>query len=139
MNVPEIIRDVARAGGRLNVDQGDLIISAPAPLPPSLVDKVKRHKAELLATLSGPTSGNAAPEGKSPRIDEIANPLAICAAEGRQRRVLAMLAERPGVRYAVLLTLAIRGVGTCELAIPRAKYDGVLLLDLIDKHCGTVH
>ncbi len=72
------------------------------------------------------------------------------AAEARRQRVLAMLAERPGIRYAVLtdsqadqeavlLTLAIRGVGTCELAIPRAKYDGVLLLDLIERHSGTVH
>jgi hypothetical protein len=60
-----------------------------------------------------------------------------------------MLADRQGVRYAVLtdteadpeaviLALAIRGVGTCELRIPRAKYDGFLLLDLIAKHGGTV-
>lgn len=61
-----------------------------------------------------------------------------------------MLAERPGVRYAVLtdtetdpeaviLALAIRGVGTCELRIPREKYDAFLLLDLIEKHGGTIH
>ena len=28
---------------------------------------------------------------------------------------------------------------TCELHIPRAKYDGILLLDLIAQHGGTVH
>ncbi len=71
-------------------------------------------------------------------------------AEARRQRVLAMLAERPGVQYAaltdtkadteaVLLTLAIRGHATCELRIPRDKYDGVLLLDLIERHSGTVH
>ena len=70
-------------------------------------------------------------------------------AEARRQRVIAMLAERPGVRYAVLtdteadpeaviLALAIRGVATCELRIPRAKYDPFLLLDLIDRHGGTV-
>lgn len=72
------------------------------------------------------------------------------AAEARRQRVLAMLAERPEIRYAaltdsktdseaVLFTLAIRGKATCELRIPREKYDGVLLLDLIERHGGTVH
>ncbi len=84
------------------------------------------------------------------RLALAADPLPDPAAEARRQRVLAMLAERPGIRYAVLtdsqadqeavlLTLAIRGVGTCELAIPRAKYDGVLLLDLLERHGGTVH
>jgi len=60
-----------------------------------------------------------------------------------------MLADRQSVRYAVLtdteadpeaviLALAIRGVGTCELRVPREKYDGFLLLDLIARHGGTV-
>lgn len=72
------------------------------------------------------------------------------AAESRRGRVLAMLDQHPTCRYAVLtqdegdpeaviLTLAIRGRATCELAIPRAKYDGVLLLDLIEQHGGTIH
>jgi hypothetical protein len=64
--------------------------------------------------------------------------------------VLDMLAESPGARYAmvtdtereramVIVTLAIRGQATCELHIPKAKYDGVLLLDLIERHGATVH
>ena len=78
------------------------------------------------------------------------------AAEARRQRVLVLLAERPGIRYAVLtdtqadpdaviVVLAIwsakpdGGTVTCELAIPRAKYDGMLLLDLIEHHGGTVH
>ena len=66
--------------------------------------------------------------------------------EARRRRVLAMLAERPGIRYAavvdnpdsdpVILALAMRGRATCELRIPRAKYDLWLLLELIEKHGG---
>jgi hypothetical protein len=72
------------------------------------------------------------------------------ATERRRQRVLAMLTEHPTTRYAVLtdigadpqaviVTLAIRDRATCELRIPRAKYDGLLLLDLIEKHGATVH
>lgn len=72
------------------------------------------------------------------------------AAESRRLRVLALLAEQPEVRYAltvdeladpqaVTLTLAIRGVGTCELRIPREKYDPFLLLELIERRGATLH
>ena len=39
----------------------------------------------------------------------------------------------------VLLTLAIRGKATCELRIPREKYEPFLLMTLIDRHGETVH
>jgi len=79
-------------------------------------------------------------------IDSLPDPLA----EVRRQRVLAMLAEQPGIQYAVItdtkadpeaviLALAIRGQATCELRIPRDKYDGVLLLDLIERHIATLH
>jgi hypothetical protein len=77
------------------------------------------------------------------------------AIEARRQRVLAMLAERAGIRYAVVvddpdadpvrLMLAIRRAApdgstvSAELAIPRAKYDAALLLDLIARHGGAVH
>jgi hypothetical protein len=71
------------------------------------------------------------------------------AAEARRQRVLAMLAERPGIRYAVMINardadpvivaLAIRDVGTCELAIPAANYDAFALLALMERHRATVH
>ena len=57
-------------------------------------------------------------------------------------------AEKTRVRFdpdteadpeAVLLTLAIRGQATCELRIPRDRYDPFLLLDLIERHGATVH
>ena len=70
-------------------------------------------------------------------------------AELRRQRVLAMLEKSPGIKYAlitdtdsdpdsVLLTLAIRGKATCELQIPRDRYDGFLLLNLNERH-KTVH
>ena len=69
--------------------------------------------------------------------------------EARRERVLAILAEHPGIRYAVVVdnpdadpvtvALAIRGVGTCELAIPAANYDAFALLAMIERHGGTLH
>jgi hypothetical protein len=71
-------------------------------------------------------------------------------AELRRQRVLAMLQESPTITYAavtdtdsnpdvVIVALAIRGRASCELLIPRDRYDGVLLLDLIERHGATVH
>ncbi|HAR45706.1 MAG TPA: hypothetical protein DCS05_05905 [Nitrospiraceae bacterium] len=75
--------------------------------------------------------------------------------EARRQRVLAALAERPGIRYAVvvdnpdidpvIVALGIRGAMpdgsfvTCELRVPLTKFDPFLLLDLIARYGGTVH
>ena len=69
--------------------------------------------------------------------------------EARRQCVLAMLAAQPGIRYAVvvnnpdtdpvIVALAIRDVGTCELAIPAANYDAFALLAMIERHGATVH
>lgn len=72
------------------------------------------------------------------------------AGEARRLRTLAMLDANPGARYAVLtdmhadpeaviVALAIRDRATCELRIPRAKWDGVLFLELLERHAGTIH
>jgi hypothetical protein len=68
--------------------------------------------------------------------------------EARRQRVLAVLAERPGLRYAVavdnpdtdpvILALAIRDKGTCELRIPAAKFDAFVLIDRIGRHGGRL-
>lgn len=39
----------------------------------------------------------------------------------------------------VILTVAIRGLGTCELAIPKAKFDPWRLLELVERHGATTH
>ena len=102
-----------------------------------------------------PLAGLAALALAIPTSPEVV-PLRDPAAEVRRQRVLAMLAERPDIRYAlitdaraereaVILALATRGamrdgsIVTCELRVPRAKYDPFLLLDLIERHGGTVH
>lgn len=84
-------------------------------------------------------------------LQEAANdPLPAPAMEARRQRVLAILAAQPEARYAVLtdsesdpraviVVLAIRERATCELRVPRDKYDGLLLLDLIERHGATLH
>lgn len=62
--------------------------------------------------------------------------------ERRHAKVLKML--EPGKKYAalaeddradpVVVTCAIRGVATFELAIPKLSYDGLILLELLEKH-----
>jgi hypothetical protein len=62
----------------------------------------------------------------------------------RRAKVEAMLAEQPSTRFAlaveddqtdpVICWLAIRGVATFEMQIPQHSYDGVLLLELVEKH-----
>jgi hypothetical protein len=70
-------------------------------------------------------------------------------ADVRIERVVDRLHGDPGLRFAVeahidvdpdavILTLAIRDKAACELRIPRDKYDPFLLLELIERHSGTV-
>ena len=79
--------------------------------------------------------------------------LADAALHGVDRGALALLADRPGIRYAVvvdnsdadpvIVALGIRGalqdgaIVTCELRIPREKWDGVLFLEMLERH--TIH
>ena len=126
----------------------------------SLTALIRKRASGKLATAIpaiSATQAGSAPESVA-RIATIAvaNPQDVetaasdSAAEDRRQRVLAMLRELPTVRYAVVtdtgsdpdtvvVALAIRGKATCELLVPRAKWDGVLFIDLLDKHCGTVH
>jgi hypothetical protein len=78
------------------------------------------------------------------------------AAEARRQRVLAMLAEAPGRRYAVVTDDADRaytgcvviGIGirqddgsifTADIITSADRYDGCRLLELVEQHCGMAH
>ena len=72
--------------------------------------------------------------------------LGLLGRERRRQRVLHMMVEddQPRKYYwatddqahpeLVFLTLAIRDVGTCEMTIPKEKYDPFLLMEILDKH-----
>ncbi len=67
-----------------------------------------------------------------------------CATEKRRQKVLAMLAENPAAQRTfltdsetdpnnVIVALAIRHVGTCEMTIPRDRYDPFQMLTIFEK------
>jgi hypothetical protein len=66
--------------------------------------------------------------------------------EARRQKVIAMLEAAPGTRYAVLVTdtstdpvvvaVGIREIATFEMEIPHKYYDGMALLELIEKQSG---
>lgn len=97
---------------------------------------IREHKNEIVAALKV-GAGDTAPVPMTP-------------ADARIEKVIDKLRGDPGLRYAVeahidvdpdavILTLAIRDKAACELRIPRDKYDPFLLLELIERHSGTVH
>ncbi|MBX3640650.1 MAG: hypothetical protein KF888_09070 [Nitrosomonas sp.] len=64
--------------------------------------------------------------------------------EERRQKVLQMLEDNPGSKRAfitdtdsdrdnVIVAVAIRGTATCEIEIPKNKYDPFLFLELINK------
>jgi len=138
-----LLLDIARRAGR--PEKADTA----APTEPT--EGARTVAAVATVAVANPQKSKVERVGKAET-----GPLSDPAAEARRQRVLAMLADRQAVRYAVLtdadtdpeaviLALAIRGAMpdggtvTCELRIPREKYDPFLLMHLIERHSGTVH
>ncbi len=115
MRVSDLIAEVHAAGGRIAADGPDLVLTAPSPLPGELVAQVKAHKPAILAALSKPDSA--------------------------VERALSLLRKRPEITHAyavvdpstdpVRLAVAIRGVGSCELLIPRERFDPFEIIEFI--------
>lgn len=98
---------------------------------------IRRNKPNILAALQDAEKVLAPPN----------------ATEDAKQQALARLQIDPNVRYAlvttdpdtdpVLLTVYIRSTNqsivTCDLLIPKAKYDPILLEELLKKHGGTIH
>ncbi|MGH8573668.1 MAG: hypothetical protein ACREX8_14010, partial [Gammaproteobacteria bacterium] len=62
MTAAEIIGKVVEAGGKVASDGADLVLTAGRPLPADLLDRLKAHKADILAALAM-TDQAAAPRG----------------------------------------------------------------------------
>lgn len=66
--------------------------------------------------------------------------------EARRQKIIAMLGAAPGTRYAVhvadastdpvIVAVGIREIATFEMEIPHQYYDGMALLELIEKQSG---
>lgn len=110
----------------------------PANDNPAKVAKDGKDSGDPLAGLAALALANLSESANGSRADE------------RIAKMTAKLKTDPGLRYAmeahdklepdsVILTLAIRGKAACEFRIPRERYDPFLLLDLIERHGGTIH
>jgi len=51
--VLQLVHEVEAAGGRIAVNGDRLKLSAPGPLPNSLIDELRQHKAEVIGLLVG--------------------------------------------------------------------------------------
>jgi len=128
MGAPDLIFELRRKGYSIRADGGYLDISPADNLPPELVKTIRQSKAEILTELQR--------EART---------------EWRRQKVIAMLEAAPGTQRAiyadtdsdphnVILTVAVRACQqTCELLIPKAKYDPWRLLELIERHGATTH
>ena len=124
----DLIFELRRKGYSIRADGGYLDISPADNLPPELVKTIRQSKAEILTELQR--------EART---------------EWRRQKVIAMLEAAPGTQRAiyadtdsdphnVILTVAVRACQqTCELLIPKAKYDPWRLLELIERHGATTH
>jgi hypothetical protein len=103
-------------------------LRASGPLTDELRDLIRAHKAEILAELAAAN-------------DEFCNQYAR-ARESRRARALAMLADDPERRIAIVaepgdpayVTVAVCAVAIGEIEIAADRYDAFALMALMDQH-----
>jgi class 3 adenylate cyclase len=104
---------------------------------PAFASQLQRSVATV-ATVAGGAREKSIGDGLSP------------AAQARRERVLQMLAESPGMKRAVIVddesdpdrvivAVAVRGLGTCDVCIARERFDPFLLLEIIGRFDGMRH
>jgi hypothetical protein len=139
MSAVEALRAARAFGVSVRIDGDDIVLEAAAPPPPNLIELLSRHKAAILKELR-----------ESANATLTAIPAAQYSQEAHRQKVRTVLEAHPTAKYAlfsdtetdpeaVIVVLAIRGRATCEIRIPRDKYDGTLLLHLIERHGETIH
>ena len=130
MNPAAIIKEAMKDGVNLALSPiGTIKATGEQAVVNRWLPVIREHKRGIVVALRQADNDTIEPTPADERID----------------KVLAQLESDPGLRYAmethsdiepnaVLLTLAIRGKGACELRIPKSRYDGIALLELIEKH-----
>jgi hypothetical protein len=126
MGAPDLLTALWNSGIRLSLDGGSIRAEPKTALTDETRALIRAHKAELIELLRA-------------RDDPLPDP----AMEARRQRVLAMLAQNPRIKRAiitdteadpdnVIVTIGIRDGATCDLAIPKTRYDAFLLLKVIE-------
>lgn len=128
MGAPDLIIELRRKGYSISADGGYLDISPADNLPPELVKQLKQSKTEILTELQR----EARTEWRMQKVIAMLN-----AAPDTQR---AIYADTDSDQHNVILTVAVRACQqTCEMLIPKAKYDAWRLLELIERHGQATH
>lgn len=165
--IDALLARVNRCGAQLSRRGDKLHVEAPAPLPGDLMDLLRAYKPEILRLLAQAERPQvpewevtirrwlAAIEEEDPEyvVDRCRNDLKArtyflshACRWVRQEKVKGLLAKNHDLRLAVVVddegerfiaTVAVRGQGVVDLAIDRAKYDGIKLLELVGRYGGT--
>lgn len=122
MSAPNLIFELREAGYSIKADGRYLDISPADNLPPDIVERIKQSKAEILAALLLEQQQEA----------RLQNALAMLEADPEIKRAVHADADSDPDR--VILTIAIRNVGTCEMLVPRAGFDAWQLIALVDRY-----
>ena len=117
MDAIEIIEYLREQNFTVKADGQYLDLAPAEKVTDELIQRLRQHKPAIIAELKR---------------------------EERRLKVLAILAENPDSQRAiitdldsdpddVILTIALRNVATFEMQIPKHKYDGFMMLELIKK------
>ncbi len=118
MEAAEIIEYLRDRDLTITLTDGDSLELYPAEkITNELIERLRKHKPAIIEELKR---------------------------EQRRKKVLKMLEERTEIQRAfvadtetdpgnVILSMAIRNAGTCELLIPKHKYDPFAVLEIIQK------
>jgi hypothetical protein len=115
MKAIEIIAYLREQNFTVKADGDFIELSPPERITDELIQRLRKHKPSILAELKR---------------------------EERRLKVLAMLSEKPDSQRTissdlendpdnVILTIAIRNAATFEMLIPKYKYDGLVLLEML--------
>lgn len=122
-------------GFKFELFESKILVTPKHAIDDEMRELIIKHKAQLMDLLINNqqfiTHNNA-------------NHLLIPQAQARSERVLAMLKSDSSITRAmidchvsdplnVILTLAIRSIGTVELLLPKASYDGIAILNKLDE------
>jgi hypothetical protein len=121
--------------------------------PAEIIERASEEGVRLALSSSGHISAKGDPLLIERWLPTIRGSKAAIIAElqrdRRRAKVLAMLREHPGIRYAievvdpnsdpVIVSIGIRNVAHFEMNIPQGYYDAFALLELIEKHTGDSH
>ncbi len=105
----------------------------PANANPAKAANDGRLKGEPLARLATLSLANLSESANRSPADERIEKM-IAKLDGDSDLIYVMQTHDEVEHDVVIMTVAIRGKGACELRIPKSRYDGFALMDLIEKH-----